>query len=247
MSTLPIDDTADVLPFPKGARRGKLFAQLTVVSREANDAAGRIRLRCECSCGRECIVRLSDLKSGHTKSCGCLRAATIRHRFGKIIFRRFGSLAVGGTVLGAEGGPITASTEWVTACDECGKIVIATSSQLRLGRKNCPCLKETYASWRNMIQRCTNAKHRQFKDYGGRGITVCEAWLHSFHQFYNDMGKRPAGKTLDRRDGDLGYSRANCRWSNKPEQALNRGPRKKEPTSEHRETVQPRNRLARNK
>jgi hypothetical protein len=247
MSTFPIDNSEHILPLPKGIRKGKLFAQLSVLSRDANDSGGRVMLRCKCNCPRETVVtvRLSDLKSGHTKSCGCLRAATIRHRFGKIQFKQFGPLWVMGTALGAEGKPITVSTEWCTICVECGKVVIATSSQLRRGRKNCPCLKETYSSWRNMIQRCTNPKHDKFMGHGGRGITVCDEWLQSFHKFYNDMGKRPKGTTIHRRDNNGNYTPSNCEWSNKEVQARNRRPRKKEPTSERGETVQSRNRLAR--
>jgi hypothetical protein len=134
---------------------------------------------------------------------------------------------------------ITASTEWITICTLCTHVGTATTFQLRRGKKHCPCLKETYSSWRNMIQRCTNPKHGQYMDYGGRGITVCEEWLASFNEFYRDMGKRPEGKTLDRPDNDGPYSPANCQWSTKEVQALNkRGSRKKPPASERGDTMQ---------
>lgn len=80
----------------------------------------------------------------------------------------------------------------------------------------------TYGSWRAMLKRCTNPKHPAYASYGGRGITVCERWLHSFQNFLEDMGERPAGKTLDRKNNDLGYSPANCRWATWNEQARNK-------------------------
>ncbi len=72
-----------------------------------------------------------------------------------------------------------------------------------------------------MKQRCTNPNHRAYKDYGGRGITVCEQWL-QFHYFLRDMGERPEGTTLDRIDNDKGYYKENCRWATGYEQGWNR-------------------------
>lgn len=76
-----------------------------------------------------------------------------------------------------------------------------------------------------MLARCFNEKHRQFKDYGGRGITVCAEWL-SFEGFIKDMGERPKGKTIDRIDGEIGYEKTNCRWATRIEQNLNRRKKK---------------------
>jgi hypothetical protein len=76
-----------------------------------------------------------------------------------------------------------------------------------------------------MIQRCTNETHHEFIDYGGRGITVCQAWM-IFENFLSDMGERPVGKTIDRYpDNDKGYEPGNCRWATPVEQARNRRPR----------------------
>ena len=199
---------------------GHKFAQLTVMGRVANDAAGRVRLRCQCKCGKESIARLTDLRRGHTKSCGCLRAVAIGRRLGKIQFGRFGTLRALGTAEGTR--QIRASTEWVTFCDLCGKSVLATSSQLRRGTRRCPCLDYTYVSWRNMIQRCTNKNFPQYDDYGGRGIYVCPEWRKSFTQFVLDMGKRPKGKTIDRKNYDGPYTPDNCKWGDAEEQAQNR-------------------------
>lgn len=80
-----------------------------------------------------------------------------------------------------------------------------------------------YYSWQSMIQRCTNSNVRQFLDYGGRGITVCERWRR-FENFLADMGLRPEGKSLGRLDNDKGYSPENCKWQTVKEQCANRRP-----------------------
>jgi hypothetical protein len=72
-----------------------------------------------------------------------------------------------------------------------------------------------------MIARCTNPEHENFKNYGGRGIKVCDEWRNNFSQFLADMGERPEGKTLDRKDVNGDYCAINCRWSTETEQKAN--------------------------
>lgn len=78
----------------------------------------------------------------------------------------------------------------------------------------------TFQSWRAMMLRCYHPSHTSFPTYGGRGITVCARW-HSFEAFHDDMGDRPAGRTLDRIDGDGDYEPSNCRWATGHEQRMN--------------------------
>lgn len=145
--------------------------------------------------------------------------------------------------------------KWVCRCACGAEVVAKSSALRTGGHTSCGCLRSetarrraiacgvpdntkhghgkarkktrtpTYVTWMNMIQRTTNPQNPAWKNYGGRGITVCDRWR-DFANFLADMGERPAGLTLDRIDNDRGYGPGNCRWATWSQQRRNQRPRR---------------------
>jgi hypothetical protein len=128
---------------------------------------------------------------------------------------------------------------WICKCD-CGSVKEISTANLRSNViKSCGCYQKEmasiankthgqsqrktkeYYSWTGMRKRCNQKNCEDYKDYGGRGITVCERW-DSFENFLADMGKAPEGHSLDRIDVNKGYSPENCKWSDSKTQARNK-------------------------
>lgn len=130
---------------------------------------------------------------------------------------------------------------YICQCD-CGNKTRTYRSSLKNGAKSCGCLrnKQTgerstthklsnspiYNSYTSMIARCTKKNKDNYHRYGGRGIKVCDRWLESFENFYEDMGDRPDGFTLDRIDPDGNYEPDNCRWADTVTQSINKSKKK---------------------
>ncbi len=94
-------------------------------------------------------------------------------------------------------------------------------------------LKEYYV-WKGIKGRCLNTNNKAYKNYGGRGISICDRWIHSFKNFLDDMGLKPSpAHSIDRINNDDGYSPENCRWATPTEQSWNRR-KNKNNTSEYR-------------
>lgn len=79
-----------------------------------------------------------------------------------------------------------------------------------------------YTAWVAMKARCYNQNHKSHPDYGGRGITVCRRWRQSYPAFLSDMGRKPDGACLERKNNARGYSPSNCIWATRQDQANNR-------------------------
>lgn len=123
---------------------------------------------------------------------------------------------------------------WKCKC-ACGNVCYVTTGSLNSkNTRSCGCLSKIgavkhglrnsseYRIWIQLKSRCYNENHEFYKDYGARGITVCDEWTNDFMAFYNDMGPRPsAHHSIDRRDNDKGYSKENCRWATAEEQQNN--------------------------
>jgi hypothetical protein len=104
----------------------------------------------------------------------------------------------------------------------CGCSRIMFPSRLRHGFSRKGNRRPVYHSWQAMKSRCTNPKLKQYKDYGGRGITYCKRW-ETFENFRDDMFPTwKPGLTLDRIDNEKGYEKSNCRWATRYQQIHNR-------------------------
>lgn len=217
-----------------GLRVGGLVCVRPAGRRYSN---GEAIWECRCDCGSLIERRRTTLLKGGSQSCGCLRPPPFTRKGATspqpiahdLTGRRFGLL----TCVSPAAYRIHAGLVWICRCD-CGK-TIEVRGCLLMKRKlpsSCGCTRKgtgpvrslEYRSWEAMRARCNqncSEGRRVWKDYGARGITVCERWG-SFANFVADMGPRPSKEySIDRINNDLGYFPGNCRWATKREQVHN--------------------------
>jgi len=155
-------------------------------------------------------------------------------KFVDLTGQKFGRL----TVLKQNHKILSGNYAWLCRCD-CNKRIIVPNNNLKNGHtQSCGCIckegirlkhghsrkgkvSKTYNIWSNMKRRCSNYKNKRYKDYGGRGIKVCERWK-KFENFLEDMGEIPKDKSLDRINNNGNYCPKNCKLSTIKEQNRNK-------------------------
>lgn len=191
---------------------------------------------CTCGSGIKATKRLVILKT-RPGGCGCIRRESTAAR-NRASAAPIPVGAVFGRLTTQEAPFSEMGYRRVRCACTCGKEILAHAGSLLSGRSaSCGCLRSElvaeknrthgmtgtrmYSVWHSMLERCLSKACPSYKNYGGRGITVSRRWL-KFENFYVDMGEPPfAGASIDRRDNSKGYSKSNCRWATRAEQAAN--------------------------
>ena len=225
---------------------GKVYGRLTVL-RYSHSKHGAY-WECICTCGKKKIASANCLRTGGTKSCGCLTSGAVDHEkraeaARKRWEKRLGKLDIlPGTKIGFLTVIEVIGRSLRVRC-RCGKEFIKQSSLILKDYRSCGCAHDELATgdnnaraalvhgwsetpehnaWMHIIARCTNPNNAGYYKYGARGISVCARWREKFQNFLDDMGPRPEGKTsIDRINNDGNYEPGNCRWSTPAEQAKN--------------------------
>lgn len=149
-------------------------------------------------------------------------------RFGRLVALRF---------YGYFKMPSSTQRQWWCKCDRGTELAVLVRSLTSGNTQSCGCHnidslrnRKTHGRsgtpehriWKGIINRCENPKTIHYKNYGGRGITICEKWRRSFQAFFNDMGERPSkAHTIERKNNSVGYRPGNCVWATRGVQNKN--------------------------
>lgn len=210
---------------------GMRFGSLTAIQKTDKRVDGRIIWKCQCDCGNIVETSGKNLLSGHRKRCPDCKAENLKEM-------RFGYLTVLDRVKDIEKNDGYAY--WKCKCD-CGKITIVPSNHLKSGHtRSCGCLqrekvKESATThglskeklhniWMSMISRCENISNSSYRNYGARGVTVCQEWKSDFMTFYTwaIINGYREGLSIERKDVNGNYEPDNCTWATYKEQQNNK-------------------------
>lgn len=211
---------------------GKKFSRLLVKEVAGKNVHHKTLVICDCDCGNTCTVIEARVRNGLTASCGCLRDEASRERF----FKDMTGQKIKRLTFIKEVRKEGSGGYWECVCD-CGTTCVVDGALVRFGHTtSCGCYKweqilaavsshgqssnPIYFLWNTMHARCYNENSNSYPNYGGRGIGVCERW-HDFPNFYQDMGDKPEGLSLERVDVNKDYSPENCIWDKPSNQAYN--------------------------
>lgn len=202
---------------------------------------------CQCECGTQFVALGANLKKeNHTTSCGCEKKLAIKKYHDKVKNgqwipeklngKRFGRLTVISFNSWKELSKDQKVSTWNCVCD-CGNEVTTRRSYLKES-SSCGCWRSeklseiqtkhgmygtpTHKSWQKMKERCYLESYKEKEYYQDRNIEVCDRWMNSFENFFEDMGERPENTSLDRIDPNKGYTPDNCRWADATIQCYNR-------------------------